>query len=105
MTLDEVSKLSIDEINQYLAEGARFVRFSYAISIVVMTFKRESKVYFIRKNDATFAEGWPYSLLSFLLGWWGIPFGPIYTIWALIENAKGRDVTKEMIAILNNTTE
>ena len=102
MTLDELSKLPISEINRHLAEGARFVRFSYAISLVLVTFRRESDVYFIRKGDSAFAEGWPYSLLSFLLGWWGIPFGPIYTIIALVTNFKGRDVTEEVIEAMNN---
>ena len=105
MNLDEVSKLSVAELNQLLAEGARFVRFSYAISLVLITFQRESDVYFIRKDDNAFAEGWPYSLLSFFFGWWGIPFGPIYTIVALVGNFKGRDVTDEVIAAMNKVSE
>lgn len=105
MNIDEVSKLSIAELNQHLAEGARFVRFTYVISIVVVTFKRESDIFFIRKDDNAFAEGWPYSLLSFLLGWWGIPFGPIYTIVALCRNFKGRDITEEVIASMNKNAE
>lgn len=103
--LDELSKFSVSEINEYLAEGARFVRFTYVISIVVMTFKRESQIYFIRKDDTAFAKGWPYSLLSFLLGWWGIPFGPIYTIAALITNFKGRDVTEGGVEAMHKTME
>lgn len=103
--IDELSKLPVSEINEHLAEGARFVRFTYVISIVVMTFKRESQFYFIRNDDTAFAKGWPYSLLSFLLGWWGIPFGPIYTIAALITNFKGRDVTEGVIEAMNNTME
>ena len=105
MTLDDLSKLPVLEVNQHLADGARFVRFSYAISLVLITFQRESDVYFIRKDDNAFAEGWPYSLLSFLLGWWGIPFGPIYTIMALVRNFKGRDVTKEVIEAMNNVAQ
>lgn len=105
MSIDEVSKLSVSELNQYLADGAKFVQFSYAISLVVITFKRYSKIYFIRKNDSAIAEGWPYSLLSLILGWWGIPFGPIYTIWALIENFKGKDVTEEVIAAVNKNSD
>lgn len=104
MSLDEVSKLSVSELNQQLAEGAKFVQFSYAISLIVITFKRYSKIYFIRKDDSPMADSWPYTLLSLLLGWWGIPFGPIYTIWALVENFKGRDVTEDVIAALNKSS-
>ena len=104
MNIEEVSKLSVSELNQHLAEGAKFIQFSYVISLVVVTFKRYSKVYYIRKGDSAMADGWPYSLLSLLLGWWGIPFGPIYTIWALVENINGKDVTDKVIAALNKSS-
>jgi hypothetical protein len=29
-----------------------------------------------------------YSLGSFLFGWWGIPYGPIYTVQSLHANLK-----------------
>ena len=103
MTTEEVSKLTIEELNQYLADGARFVQFSYTISIVIMTFKRYSKVYFIRKGDSISVDRFPYTLINLLFGWWGIPFGPIYTIWSLIENIKGKDVTQEIIDRINNS--
>ena len=103
MTTEEVSKLTVEELNQYLADGARFVQFSYTISIVIMTFKRYSKVYFIRKGDSISADRFPYTLINLLFGWWGIPFGPIYTIWSLVENIKGKDVTQEIIDRINNS--
>lgn len=102
MKIEEISNLTIAELNQELADGARFVRFSYTISIVVMTFKRYSNVYFIRKNDSKSTDRWPYTLINLFLGWWGIPFGPIYTIASLIENGEGKDVTQEVIDALNN---
>jgi hypothetical protein len=34
-----------------------------------------------------------------LLGWWGIPWGPIYTIQSFWVNfTGGRDVTREIIS-------
>ena len=102
MTMEEASKLSVAELNQELANGARFVQFSYTISLVLITFKRYSKVFFIRDNDNMSDVRWKYTLINTFLGWWGIPFGPIYTIWSYVENAKGKDVTNEIIAALNN---
>jgi ATP-dependent phosphoenolpyruvate carboxykinase len=33
-----------------------------------------------------------------LLGWWGIPWGPIYTIAAVVTNIRGgKDVTAEIL--------
>ena len=102
MTMEEVARLSVAELNRELANGARFVQFSYTISFVVMTIKRYSKVFFIRDNGNMSDVRWKYTLINIFLGWWGIPFGPIYTIWSFIENAKGKDVTNEIIAALNN---
>ena len=39
--------------------------------------------------------------VSFLLGWWGFPFGPIFTVWALaITLTGGNDVTSMVVARL-----
>ena len=102
--IEEVSKLTIAELNQDLANGAKFVQFAYTISIVIMTLKRYSKIYLIRNNDDMSDVRWKYSLINIFLGWWGIPFGPIYTIQSLIENSKGKDVTREVIESLNNNS-
>ena len=42
-----------------------------------------------------------YSLFSVVFGWWGIPYGPIYTVMALITNfGGGKDVTRDVRALL-----
>ena len=42
-----------------------------------------------------------YTLISLLAGWWGIPWGPIYTITSLVTNLRGgKDVTQHVIASL-----
>lgn len=70
MKLDESSKLSTAEINRYLAEGARFVRYTYVISIVVMTFKRESDIFFsyVRMILLSLRDGLIHCLASFWAG-------------------------------------
>lgn len=38
--------------------------------------------------------GLKYTFLSLVVGWWGIPWGPIYTIASVAKNfAGGGDVT------------
>lgn len=89
-----IEGLSHDEVNHALAQGARFVTFSYTISIIVMTFKRSSDVYFIKPGDGTFGKSFGFTLISLLFGWWGIPWGPIYTIGSLFNNLTGgKDIT------------
>ena len=73
-------------------EGGRFVVFTYCISVLVLTFKRGSDITFLRRDQDGAGDAIKYSVLSALLGWWGIPWGPIWTIGALISNARGQRV-------------
>lgn len=89
--------LSTGEVQDQLRKGARFVIYSYCISLLVVTFKRGTNVHFIRAGEGSVGKGMPYTLLSFFLGWWGIPFGFIYTPMCIIQNLSGgRDVTAEI---------
>lgn len=97
MTKQEYSKLSDGEILYILDNGGRFVIYTYAISIILMTFRRGSDVYLLRKGESALKHGWPYMLLSLVLGWWGIPWGPIYTIQSIYYAFTGKDVTQEML--------
>lgn len=97
MTKKEFEALSTDEIEYILADGGRFVVFTYTISIILMTFRHSSSVFLLRRGEWPIKHGWPYLLLSLILGWWGIPWGPIYTIQSLYYAFAGKDVTKEIL--------
>ncbi len=85
-----------------LQRGAKFVIFQYCISIVILTFRRPSDVYFIRSGESAVSKSIGFSLLSLVLGWWGIPWGPIYTIGSLYTNfSGGKDVTQAVVASLS----
>lgn len=105
MSVKGIEGLSADQLNAELQQGAKFVIFQYCISIVIMTFKRSSPIYFIRAGESTIGKSLPFTLISLLLGWWGIPWGPIYTIGAIVNNIRGgKDVTQEVIASMNQAT-
>lgn len=40
-------------------------------------------------NHCRVTAGLPYSFCTFLLGWWGIPWGPIYTVQSIYRNFQG----------------
>lgn len=87
------------QLQQEIASGGRFVIYQYCISILIMTFKRGSNIYLVHAGEDRVLKGLGFSLLSFLLGWWGIPWGPIYTVQALWNNFQGgKDVTTEVLA-------
>ncbi len=78
--------------------GARFVVYQYCISLLVITFKRLSNVYFIRPGESRITKGLGFSLLTLVLGWWGIPWGPIYTVQSVWVNfSGGRDITQDIM--------
>jgi len=94
--------LSVAEINAELERGARLVLFEYCFSVVVLTFKRSSDVYLLRAQESGLRRGLPYTLLSLLFGWWGIPWGPVYTVWALKTNLQGgNDVTRQLLGVFS----
>jgi len=104
--IKNIEGLSVDEINHELNNGAKFVIFQYCISILIMTFKRSSDIYFIKSGESTVKYSIGFSVITFILGWWGIPWGPIYTIGALYRNISGgKDITQEVLASLNANVE
>ncbi len=93
--------LSDQELNSELQNGGKFVIYSYCISVIILSFKQPSAIYFVRSDESRFVKGLQYSALSLVLGWWGIPFGIIYTIWCVISNsAGGVDVTNDVLGAL-----
>ncbi|MBP7515004.1 MAG: hypothetical protein KA791_10675 [Flavobacteriales bacterium] len=93
-----IEGLSPDMIKAEVMNGGSFRMFDYTISIVVMTFRRSSDVYFIRHDGSHWKHSLPFTLISFFLGWWGFPWELIYTPGALGTNlGGGRDVTKELM--------
>ncbi len=99
MKIVGIDGLSTTQVNDEIARGGRFVYFQYCLSIVVMTFKRPSDIYFIRAGESAVSHGLRFSLVSLLFGWWGIPWGPIYTIGSFVTNFQGgKDVTQQVIA-------
>jgi len=86
------------ELQQELQRGGKVVVYQYCISLLVITFKRSANVYFIRHDENAVVKGLTFTLLSLLLGRWGVPWGPIYTIQSIWVNfGGGRDVTKEIM--------
>jgi len=97
-----IEGMSIEQIElEVQQEGARFVVYECCISFIYMTIKDPTSAYFIRKNESAVIRGIGWSFITILLGWWGLPWGPINTIRALITNFKGgKDVTQTVLVYL-----
>ena len=87
--------MSAEAILAEIRRGGRFVIYLYCVSIVVMTFTRSSDVRFLQAGESGRMQGLGWTLL---VGWWGIPWGPIYSVQSIYANLSGgRDVTDQIV--------
>ena len=94
MKIKGTKGMTVFQIQEEVTNGGRFVQFSYCFSIIVASFRQSSSIYLIKNGESPFLKSLPFSAISFLLGWWGIPWGVIYTVGCLYVNAGGgKDVT------------
>ena len=93
--------MSPEQIVFELQRGCKFVQYMWCVSAVVITFKRGTDIYFVRAGESRPMKGLQWTLLSLVAGWWGIPFGPIFTVQSLWVNLRGgKDLTPQAIRAL-----
>jgi hypothetical protein len=96
-----IGAMSPQEIAFELQRGAKFVQYQYCYSLVVVTFKRGTDIYFVPAGESAVVKGMAWTLFTLLLGWWGIPWGPIFSMQSLWINLRGgRDVTPQAARVL-----
>lgn len=89
----------IDNADIILTRGARYkgflitentllTQYLFSLSVITMSFKIPSRVYIV-EHESTLGTAIGFTLASFFLGWWGIPWGPIFTIQAIGHNLQG----------------
>jgi len=85
----------VDQVRrEHVPVTGRRVIYEYCISFVVVTLRRTSRVHQLKPGESGLLKGLPYTLLTVLFGWWGIPWGVVYTPLALLTYLSGgRDVT------------
>jgi hypothetical protein len=71
----------------------------YTISILLVTYRRGASGIWCER--CRFLQAAKWSFLTGVAGWWGVPWGPIYTIQALFVNASGgKQPAKENASVL-----
>jgi len=91
MKIKNIDGLSAADLQDEVNKGGRFVYFPFTISLIVVNL--------MRKEKGLILKAIPFTLISLLLGWWGIPFGPKYTLESIRTNMTGgKNVTDEVMA-------
>ena len=81
-----------------LERGARFVSYSYCVSLLLVTFRRSSGVIYLPPETVAQWAGSRYLLVTLLLGWWALPWGPIYALGCIWQALRGgSDCTHEIV--------
>jgi hypothetical protein len=97
MRIAGIDNLTPQELEAELAAGGRFVFYEFCISFVFLTLRCPTSIRFLRPQEFGVVRGLPYVFLSLLLGWWGVPWGIIYTPLTIFTNlCGGHDVTEEV---------
>lgn len=95
--------LFAEEVRTRVAAGARLVRFEFCISALVFTIRRQSAVSITDSWQQRYLRGLWYSVVALLLGPWGVPWGLVYTPWAVWVNLTGGvDETDAVLAWLDS---
>ena len=96
-----ITGMSPNEISFELNRGAKFVRYRYCFSAVVVTMTHSTDIYLVRPEESRLTKSLPWSLLTLVAGWWGIPWGPIRSVQTLWINFRGgEDVTTQVAAAM-----
>ena len=67
----------------------RRVRFEYCISFLFFTVRHVSEEIELEAGRSVFLASLPYNLITFFLGWWGVPWGLMVTPVILFRNLSG----------------
>jgi hypothetical protein len=77
----------IEHSGQAISRSTEVIQYRLCISIIVLTVEFDTA--FVPMRDGHWRSAVVPTLVTCLLGWWGIPFGPFYTIAAVIHNIRG----------------
>ena len=74
-------------------------RFYFTISVGIVSMKCPTQ-YFVGQYESSGMRSLKYTVLSLLFGWWGFPWGIVYTIQSVKRNISGGDIitVAELIA-------
>lgn len=96
MRLRRLDELTPQEWERAFAAGGRLTYFDWCISLGFATLRRPSAPYLLRSGQWGWWRGLPYTILTLICGWWGVPWGLVYTPLALWTNLTGgRTITAE----------
>lgn len=97
---------SFEEVMLAKDSGAKFVTYQWFVPLPLFRpSRRLSKVYYIPSNKSASSYAWKFNVISLIIGWWGLPWGPIFVFRSIrLNNSGGVDVTKDIYLNINKSS-
>lgn len=100
-TVPGIGSMTLGDLELDVLKGGRFVTFAWNVSVVVLSFRNSTKLLYVPSHGKTGGHALGWGVFSLLFGWWGFPWGLIYTPMSLWQNASGgADHTHAVLAAL-----
>lgn len=74
----------------FITPNTELIQYKVLVSIIFFSFELSSRV-FILKHEPTRLTAGVYSVLTLLLGWWHLPWGPFGTLHTVINNLTNKN--------------
>jgi hypothetical protein len=87
------------DLENLVMSGHRFVTIPYVVSVVILSFRRGlGGVHVVKTGEWPVGKVIGATAITSLCGWWGFPFGIIWTVISLFHLWKGgSDVTRKLL--------
>ncbi len=93
--------MTLGDVELDVLKGGRFLSFTWNISVILLSYRKNTGLIYVpsHRKSGHHALGW--GVFSLLFGWWGFPWGLIYTPASLWKNASGgNDHTRDILTVL-----
>lgn len=90
--------MTLGDVELDVLKGGRFLRYYWNISIIVLSFRKSTALTYVRSDCSAGRGALGYGMVSLFFGWWGFPWGIVYTPLSLWHNTRGgSDHTQEVL--------
>ncbi len=76
--------------------STKLVQYRFAVSLIAISMTRGTGLHHEKDKKWLLLS---CTLISVFGGWWGIPWGPYYTIVSFIENGKAKEITIQQLLV------
>lgn len=90
--------MTLGDIELDVLKGGRFLRYYWNISVIVLSYRKSTALTYVRSGRSAGVGALGWGAFSLFFGWWGFPWGIVYTPLSLWHNTRGgTDHTREVL--------